>query len=94
VFDFTYYYTKLLTNEVEIQSIYCLTNRLYLNKADRSLSQYLLPSAQDAARYEGGPRNNLNLNVARELEIVWRCAATCRESTPYSTSLPRGVILG
>ena len=42
--------------------------------------------------YEGGPQNNWNLNVARELEIVARCAAKCRESTQYSSSLPRGVI--
>jgi hypothetical protein len=32
--------------------------------------------------YEGGPKNNRNLNVARELELVARCAARCRESTP------------
>jgi hypothetical protein len=30
---------------------------------------------------EGGPKNNWNLNVARELEVVARCAARCREST-------------
>jgi hypothetical protein len=29
--------------------------------------------------YEGGPKNNWNLNVARELEVVARCAARCRE---------------
>jgi hypothetical protein len=41
--------------------------------------------------YEGGPKNNRNLNVARELEVVARCPARCRESTPYSCSLtPRG----
>jgi hypothetical protein len=44
--------------------------------------------------YEGGPKNNRNLNVARELEVVARCAARCRVSTPYSSSLPRGVSLG
>jgi hypothetical protein len=43
--------------------------------------------------YEGGPKNNRNLNVARELELVARCAARCRESTQYSSSLPRGVSL-
>jgi hypothetical protein len=42
----------------------------------------------------GGPKNNLNLNVARQLEIVARCAARCRELTQYSSSLPRGVSLG
>jgi len=42
----------------------------------------------------GGPKNNWNLNVARELEVIARCAATCRESTQYSSSLPRGVNLG
>jgi hypothetical protein len=44
--------------------------------------------------YEGGPKNNRNLNVARELEVVARCAARCRESTQYSSSMPRGVSLG
>ena len=37
--------------------------------------------------YEGGPKINWNLNVARELEVVARCAARCRESTQYSSSL-------
>ena len=32
--------------------------------------------------------------MARELEVVSQCAATCRESTQYSSSLPRGVNLG
>ena len=41
--------------------------------------------------YVGGPKNNRNLNVARELEVVARCAARCRESTQYPNSLPRGV---
>jgi hypothetical protein len=45
-------------------------------------------------KYEGGPKNNRNLNVARELEVVARCAARCRESTQYSSGLPRGVSLG
>jgi hypothetical protein len=44
--------------------------------------------------YEGRPKNNWNLNVTRELEAVARCAATCRESTQYSSSLPPGVSLG
>jgi hypothetical protein len=39
--------------------------------------------------YEGGPKNNRNLNVARELELNARCAARCRESTQYSSSLQR-----
>jgi len=42
----------------------------------------------------GGPKNNRNLNVARELEVVARYAARCRESTQYASSLPRGVNLG
>jgi len=42
----------------------------------------------------GGPRNNRNFNVAREQEVVARCAARCRESTQYSNSLPHGVNLG
>jgi len=42
----------------------------------------------------GGPKNNRNSNVARELEAVVRCAARCRESTQYPSSLPRGVTLG
>jgi hypothetical protein len=41
----------------------------------------------------GGPKNNRNLNVGRELELVARCAASCRESTQYSSSMPRGVSL-
>jgi ABC-type phosphate/phosphonate transport system permease subunit len=45
-------------------------------------------------KYDGGPKNNRNVNVARELEVVARFAATCRESTQYSSSLPRGVSLG
>jgi hypothetical protein len=44
--------------------------------------------------YEGGPKNNRNLNVARELEVVARCAARCRKSTQYSSSVLRGVSLG
>jgi hypothetical protein len=39
-------------------------------------------------------RNNRNLNVARELEVVASYAARCRELTQYSSSLPRGVSLG
>jgi len=42
----------------------------------------------------GEPKNNRNLNVARKLEVVARCADRCRESTQYSSSLPRGVNLG
>jgi hypothetical protein len=42
----------------------------------------------------GAPKNNWNLNVARELEVVAQCAASCRESTQYSSSLQRGVSLG
>jgi hypothetical protein len=44
--------------------------------------------------YVGGPKNNRNLNVARELEVVARCAAMCRDSTRYSSNLLRGVNLG
>jgi hypothetical protein len=44
--------------------------------------------------YKGGPKNTGNLNVARELEAVARCAARCRDSTQYSSSLPHGVSLG
>jgi hypothetical protein len=43
---------------------------------------------------EGGLKSNWNLNVARVLEVVARFAARCRESTQYSSSLPRGVNLG
>jgi hypothetical protein len=43
--------------------------------------------------YEGGPKNNWKLNVARELEVVARCAARCRETTQYSSSLLSGVSL-
>jgi len=31
--------------------------------------------------------------MARELEVVARCTARCRESTQYSSSLPHGVNL-
>jgi hypothetical protein len=44
--------------------------------------------------YEGGPKSNRNLNVARELEVVARCAARCHEPTQYSSSLSLGVDLG
>jgi hypothetical protein len=44
--------------------------------------------------YEGGPKNYRNLNVARELEVVARCTARCRESRQYSSSLSLGVNLG
>jgi hypothetical protein len=44
--------------------------------------------------YEGGPKINRYLNAAHELEVVARCAAKCRESTQYSSSLLRGVSLG
>ena len=43
---------------------------------------------------EGGPKNNRNLNVAHEQEVVAPCAARCRESTQYSSSMPRGANLG
>jgi hypothetical protein len=48
----------------------------------------------DSLFLRGGPKNNRNLNVARELEVVARCADRCRESTQYSSSLPLGVSLG
>ena len=51
-------------------------------------------SIERLSEYEGGLKNNRNLNVTRELEVVARCAARCRESTQYSSSLPRGVNLG
>jgi hypothetical protein len=44
--------------------------------------------------YEGGPKNNRNLNVKHELEVDAQCTARCRESTPYSSNLLRGVSLG
>ena len=46
------------------------------------------------ALYEGGPKNKGNLNVVCELEVVARCAATCHESTQYSSSLLCGINLG
>jgi hypothetical protein len=52
------------------------------------------PIRQPVPSYEGGPKNNRNLNGARELEVVARCVARCRESTQYSSSLPRCVSLG
>ena len=47
-----------------------------------------------AANYDGGPKNNRNLNERRELKVVARCAASFREPTQYSSSVPRGVSLG
>jgi hypothetical protein len=44
--------------------------------------------------YEEGPKNNRNLNVARELEVVARCAVRCHEPRPHSSSLSLGVDLG
>jgi hypothetical protein len=44
--------------------------------------------------YEGGPTNSQNLNVARELEVVARCAARCHEPRQYSSYLSLGVDLG
>jgi hypothetical protein len=42
----------------------------------------------------GRPQNNRNLNVARELKVVARCAARCRESSQYSSSMtPRSRLL-
>jgi len=41
----------------------------------------------------GVPGSNRTLNLARELEVVVRCAARCRRSTQYSSSLPCGVNL-
>jgi hypothetical protein len=46
------------------------------------------------ASIRGGGQNNWNLNVAREVEVVARCAARCHESTQYSSSLSLGVDLG
>jgi hypothetical protein len=50
-------------------------------------------SERSEENYEGGPKNNRKLNVARELEVIARCATRYRESTQYSGSLPRGVSL-
>jgi hypothetical protein len=50
-----------------------------------------VPAHKHTYIYEGGPKNNRNLNVACELEVIARCAARCRESTQYSKSLSRGV---
>jgi hypothetical protein len=44
--------------------------------------------------YEEGPKNNRNLNVARELEVVAPCAVGCHESRQYSSSLSLGADLG
>ena len=62
------------------------SKKLYKNLT-QSLSNYC-PLA-----YVEGPKNKQNLNVAHELEVVVRCAARCRESTQYFSSLPRGVNL-
>ena len=44
--------------------------------------------------YEGGPKNNRTLNLAREVDVVVRCAARCCRSTQYSSTLLCGVNLG
>jgi len=56
--------------------------------------QYYIMCICMGMSYEGGPKNNRNLNVARELEADARRAVRCRESTQYSSSLSRGVSLG
>jgi hypothetical protein len=54
----------------------------------------MLPIYLKRLTYEEGPKNNRNLNVARELEVVARCAARDHESRQYFSSLSLGVDLG
>jgi hypothetical protein len=60
----------------------------------RTSSSFLQLLPRLPVTYEVGAKNNRNLNVARELEVVARCSARFRESTQYSSSLPRGVSVG
>jgi hypothetical protein len=79
-----YHVLIMLTSE----NLFLLLEAIYVNR-------YIYACVCVCVRIcEGGPKNNWNLNVARELEEVARCAAMCRESTLYSSSLPRGVSLG
>jgi hypothetical protein len=55
---------------------------------------YSVVSHSCSLSIRGGPKNNRNLKVERELEVVTRCAARCRVSTQYSSSLLCGVSLG
>jgi hypothetical protein len=45
-------------------------------------------------QFTRGPKNNRNLNVACELEVVAGCAARCQEPRQYSSSLSLDVDLG
>jgi hypothetical protein len=47
---------------------------------------YTLVIILTTGQHYEGPKNNRNLNVARELEVVARCAPRCRESTQYYSS--------
>jgi hypothetical protein len=52
-----------------------------LGKARFPLSVLLVLLVVEKGFVRGGTQNNRNLNVARELEVVARCAARFREST-------------
>jgi len=85
---------KILENENSIplvpnvSSLSPLPSDWPVNLPRYHIASYTVPEIR------GGPKNNRNLNLARELEVVARCAAKCRESTQYYSSLPGGVNLG
>jgi hypothetical protein len=61
---------------------------------EETLCSFAAPLRSSTLIYEVGPKNNRNLNVARELEVVVRYAARCHEPRQYSSSLSLGVDLG
>jgi hypothetical protein len=66
----------------------------FYSKLIMTVLKTLRLSKKTALPYKGRPKNNRNLNVARELEVVARCAARYQESRQYSSSLSLGVSLG
>jgi hypothetical protein len=78
-----------------LQNFLCFVDRAaWYNLVTRAKLVHNLFLVYIFLAYEGGPKYNWNLKVAPELEVVARCAARCRESTQYSSSLPRDVSLG
>jgi hypothetical protein len=55
----------IVTREFNVRTVHLVLFGIHTEKHKRYI-------------YEGGPKNNRNLNVARELEVIARCAARCR----------------
>ena len=75
--------------KVNLNKYYCLMSEISSTRFEAFIMQTYF-----VQRYEGGPKNNRKLNVARELEVVARCATRCHESIQYSSSLLCGINLG